>query len=192
MAVAYSSQWVDICSEAVVRLGKPPIVSLTEGTAAANFCNLYLGTAIEQILSRANWSAPRKRANLNRLIGTPIGYAYQYALPNDFIRPVDVQTEELPYVIENRSLLTDSETVSMVYVNRPDDVAELPGPLKNLISVYLALKLVAPLVASSEVHNRIFGEYQTANTEAIRSDHQFNDSDDIKDIRGYSWYGDNR
>ncbi|MBU1081617.1 MAG: hypothetical protein KKB59_14130 [Spirochaetes bacterium] len=168
--VQYGNSWVDIANRALGRIGKARIDTLTSGDELAQYVNTFLGEAVEYILSARSWSIAT-RIELARSASAPVfGYSYAYVLPTDHINTIAVATDGSPYLPEGWTILTDSETVYLVYIARPADPSILPGYLKKAISTHLAFLLSTPLTSSDALAARIAQESALALNEAITAD----------------------
>lgn len=84
VAVPDVSTALDICSDALVRLGANPIQSFTEGTPASQICSIVYPKVKGNLLSLYNWKFTHKKFQLARLAAAPkTQWKYQYALPSD-------------------------------------------------------------------------------------------------------------
>jgi len=194
MAIQYPDTWVEISNLAIARIGKQPITSLTEGSVTSGYCVAYLGEVISSVSALLDWNALKKRVALARLAEAPVyGFAYMYQLPGDFVRPVSVDLEGGPeYAIEQDKVLTDAESVGLVYVALPAEPSILPGYLIKLIAAALAVRLTTPLISSEAIVQRLAAEYNDAVVLARREDAKRNYDPGIAGIRGYDWYEDMR
>lgn len=171
MAIEYGNSWVEIANRALARLSKARIDSLTSGGGeAAQYCNTFLGEAIESVLSAHSWSIAT-RTQLARDSEAPaFGFLYSYPLPTDIINTIRVDTDGSPFKPEARAILTNSEYVYLVYIPRPTDPGALPGYIKRAISTHLAFLLSGPLTSSSQLANRIAQEAAVALENAVSAD----------------------
>lgn len=171
MAIEYGNSWVEIANRALARLSKGRIDSLTTGGGEmAQYCNTFLGEAIEAILSAHPWSIAT-RVQLARDAAAPaFGFLYSYPLPVDTVNTIKVETDGSLYKPEGSAVLTDSEYVYIVYVKRPDDPGVLPGYLKRAITTQLAFLLSSPLTSSQQLASRIAQEAAVALEDAVRAD----------------------
>lgn len=194
MAVEYPDTWVEMANQAIARIGKQPISSLTEGSTTSGYCNTYLGEVVDQVCSLHDWNGLKKRVQLARLSDVPAyGYGYYYQLPTGFVRPVEVLTEgDAEYSIEIDKVATDSESVYLTYIARPTDPALLPSYLFRLMTAGLALRITTPLVSSEAIVQRLASEYNDAVVTARRHDSARNMDSTMEQIRGYDWYEDER
>jgi len=194
VAVQYPDTWVEVANLAIARIGKQPIASLTEGSTTSGYCNTYLGEVVAAVSALTDWNALKKRAALARLVDVPAyGFSYMYQLPNDFVRPVEVQADtDAEYSIEGTAVLTDAEEVYVTYIANPLEPSSVPQYLIRLITASLAVRLTTPLVSSEAIVQRLASEYNDAVVVARREDAARNRDVTMSQIRGYDWYEDNR
>jgi len=75
---------VQICANALVRLGASPIQSFTEGTDIATSCSSIYNFKKDYMLSVYPWNFTKKFSQLSRLTAAPTAqWKYQFALPAD-------------------------------------------------------------------------------------------------------------
>jgi len=78
---------VQICANALVRLGAQPIQSFSDGTDIATFCNTIYDSKKKYILSSYPWLFSMKFAQLSRDTARPAAqWKYQYTLPADRVK----------------------------------------------------------------------------------------------------------
>lgn len=81
---------VDICNLALGHLGKPAIVSFTEGTKEANLCNAQYDIARRLVMVKSPWTFARRTETLAE-IATNIHsevWEYAYDVPNSSLKVV--------------------------------------------------------------------------------------------------------
>ncbi len=137
------SSAVAICCRALDFLGMAPIVSLDDGTTPANLCKRNFPMARDAVLRGYAWNCATRRARLASLAQTPEwGFAFQYQLPPDCVRVVNVRDDVLYNItwrVEGRSILTDAAgPLDVRYVARPDDAAALDDLLAEAVAARLA------------------------------------------------------
>lgn len=75
---------VQICSNALIRLGASPIQSFTEGTDIATSCQTVYSMKKDYLLAAYPWRFTMKYIQLSRLAEAPTAqWAYQFTLPAD-------------------------------------------------------------------------------------------------------------
>ena len=141
---------VDICNNALIRIGSKTITSLSDGDKVANACNAIYEQTRDTLLRQHLWNFAIKRTTLASETTTPgFGYAYSYPLPADFIRAKEMYGSELPYKIEQSSLLTDEGNVNLVYIARITDVTKFDPLFVEALILSIALRLSYILIGSN-------------------------------------------
>jgi hypothetical protein len=169
--IDYSSAWVKICNRALSRLGCTIISAMDDGSNEAAYCTELLPEAVQAVLSAYDWNDAKKRAELAPLSAAPaFGFDYQFQLPSDYLRPIAIDAGEYPFSLEGQQILTDSDAVTIVYIARPADPANMAPYLQKAISLALALDLTTPLTKSDSMTSRIAALYQQAIVEGKRDD----------------------
>ncbi len=141
---------VDICNNALVRIGSKTITSLTDGDKVANACNTIYERTRDSLLRMHLWNFAIKRSTLASEEDTPaFGFNYSFPLPSDFIRVKELDDPWTIYKIEQGKLLTDSSSVKLVYVSRETDVAKFDALFTEALILMLAINLSYILIGSN-------------------------------------------
>jgi hypothetical protein len=141
---------VDICNNALIRIGSKTITSLSDGDKVANSCNLIYEQTRDALLRQHLWNFSLKRTNLASEETAPaFGYTISYPLPSDFIRVKDLENTSTVYKIEGTKLLTDSSEIKLTYVSRVEDVAKFDPLFTEALILSLAIKLSYILIGSN-------------------------------------------
>lgn len=144
---------IDLCSQALVRLGAEPISSFEEGTAEADTADALYPGVRDECLSAHPWSFATGQAELERLTAVPVAdYAHAYQLPNDLLRVVsageDGRGRGIAYRIHEGRLHSDAERVTLTYIFRADETA-WPAFFGNVVVQKLAAAFAVPLTDST-------------------------------------------
>jgi hypothetical protein len=155
----------DLTTPSLVRLGngalsligEPPISSLTDNRDSARAVNENLTQALETVLRMHPWRCALERRSLNRLSSSPaFEYAYQFQLPENFIRLVETSTTARCSV-EGDKLLSDDAAVSILYVARIEDIGRLTPDVQGVVEAELAVRLAARLrTANTQLRRELF------------------------------------
>lgn len=141
---------VDICNNALIRIGSKTITSLTDGDKVANACNTIYERTRDTLLRMHLWNFAIKRVELASEETAPaFGLAYSFPLPSDFIRVKSLNDQLTIYKIEQGKLLTDSSRVQLVYVARETDVAKFDPLFTEALILMLAINLSYILIGSN-------------------------------------------
>ncbi len=112
---------IDIASNALVRIGVPPISSFDEGGAAGQAAsNLYEPT-IRALLTENRWRFAANKRQLAQLTAKPLNeWEYAYQLPSDLILLYRMQPRVSYEVFEDK-IYTNSNTCEIDYLSRVDE-----------------------------------------------------------------------
>ncbi len=112
---------IDICSNALIRVGASSISSFDEATAEAEVAKNLYNIIKNSLISSYPWNFSLKQARLNKLSFVPqADFRYAYLLPNDCLRVVscgnDAKSRGLEYVINGKSLYSNVDNAIISYV----------------------------------------------------------------------------
>lgn len=144
---------IDLCSNALLRIGANAIQGFDEGTAEATIAASLYPPIRDAILSAHPWNFALAQMRLARLSASPIAdFDYAYQLPADLLRIISAGTNErgrgIYYRIAERRLHTDSEDVYLSYIFRP--MEETFPPFFDIALIgRLASEFVIPLTEST-------------------------------------------
>lgn len=156
-----AASWVDIANSALVKCGAATIVSLTDASREANIVNLRLFYARDTVLRMHAWKDATNRVILSPLVTAPaFGYDYQFQLPSDCLRVLQVVSDNT-YKIERDMVLTDDSIVNLIYVSRVQDPTTLDSLLSDLIASYLAKDIIYSLTQDSQMTAMMAKDFET-------------------------------
>lgn len=108
---------VDVCNQALNLAGDiGSITSLTQATRPAEVAASNYADTKKTLLSRVDWVCAQRWFRLNRDTDTPLfGWSYQYSLPFDFIRIVEIDGNP-PYQQVGNKLFCNEADVLCLYL----------------------------------------------------------------------------
>jgi hypothetical protein len=164
---------VQIVNNALVRIGANSIISLTENSEAARAANVIYEQVRDATLRDHIWNFAVKRVQLAQDVAAPaFEYSYQYALPADCLRVLQMQEKTMVYKIEGRKLLTDEGTAKIIYLSRVSDPNEFDAMFVEALSARLAAELSIPLAERSTLYQNMMEVYRMKITDARSIDGQ--------------------
>lgn len=167
---------IDLCNNALDKLGQSPIVSLIDGSKAANLCNRNWPLIRDRVLRRHPWNFATERAELASEVGfSTWDYAYRYPMPADCLRVLQVDglsTDE--YVVEKRAILSNESPIRIRYIARVEDPNQYDTLVQDAMALALAVELCEPMTQSTTKKEMLLGELNEALIEAKRIDGQEN------------------
>lgn len=147
---------VTICNKALDFLGEPPIITLSDNTAAGRLCKKNFDLARDYVTSLHPWRFARKRVVLAPTTNTPaFGFDNEYQLPSDMLRHFLItSSDNVPledYKIEADVLLSDLNPIYMIYVARLTDalLTRADPTFAEAVSAYLAQVMATPLTQNT-------------------------------------------
>lgn len=181
MSVSSALTEVDLSNMALTMIGQQPISLLTDDNNRATMCNKRLGDVRDTVLRSHKWNAATKRATLAKTVTSPeFGFANQFQLPTLFIKMIATDLEGQAYKIEagnestggdSQILLTDADTLKIVYVYQLTDVSKMDSTLKHAIACRLAADIALPLTGDLNISDMMYKKYSQ-----ILADAKFEDS----------------
>ncbi|HDR9164866.1 TPA: hypothetical protein QDB28_005302 [Burkholderia vietnamiensis] len=169
---------VGICNRALTKLGDKRITSLDEDSKAAATLNSMYDDVLDACLRAHVWSFTKARAQLAALADAPLfGFSYQYRLPADFIRLIQIgqflvyprtDTRGL-FSIENGNILTDlAPPLYIRYAKRVTDPNAMDPLFRETFACRLAAESCESLTQSATKRQAAWAEHDQAITAAIR------------------------
>lgn len=141
-----------ICSNALRKLGDQPITALTDDSDRARNCNNIYPEIRDELLEARNWNFATERKSLARISTAPaFTWSYQYSLPADCLRPIRLQYIDEDYVIEGRNLLTDAETVNLIYLKQVTDPNQFTPSFIIALEARMAAELAYPITGDMQL-----------------------------------------
>ena len=150
---------VQICNHAIALCGGTEFIqALTDDSVHARRCNQFFLPSVERVLAEHTWSSSTKVAILAQdSTGPGAEYDYNYTLPHDCVKVVQVFLDDSGYspynrwVVRGRKLQTNMSTVYLEYVQFPEDYRDLDILLTTAIAYEIAEMLAATIVKDPEV-----------------------------------------
>ena len=162
---------VQICNSALNQLGASSITALTEDSKNARICNERYETIRDAVYRSHPWNCLVKRVQLAQDSDTPAwGFTYQYTLPSDCLRVLQIRDYNSDYKIEGRKLLIDESDVYLIYLAIETDVNQLDILLRETISAGLAQDIAYAITSNLQVTKLMAEKYQAKLSEARHTD----------------------
>ena len=177
---------VDICNSALNALGASTIISLTENSKNARLCNQRYEPVRDAIFRSHPWNCLQKRVELAKDTTAPVfEFSNAYTLPADSLRILKSENSNLSnnekFRIEGKKLLTNEDTIKILYVAKITDTTQYDTSLIETLSAKLAAELCYPITQSSTLMDRMFALYESKLKEARFNDATEGTADD--DVR---------
>jgi hypothetical protein len=152
---------VEICNAALNQLGASTILSLTEDSKNARLCNARYLNVRDAVFRSHPWNCLQKRIELSSDTETPAwGYTKQFTLPTDSLRLLSIYDSSYDYRVEGRKIVSNLETMKILYVSRVEDPNEYDELLRETIASALAADIAYAITSSNPVATTMYNLYQ--------------------------------
>ena len=163
---------VNICNSSLNLLGASTISALTDDTKNARLCNQRYEPVRNRVFRSHAWNCLHKRVQLAQNSTAPVvEYDYAYALPSDCLRVLKIHNgttdsiaSALDYKLEGRNIVTDIDTVFLIYIALDTDPNNYDTYLRESISHQLAADLCYAITNNATLANN----YMTRADERLR------------------------
>jgi hypothetical protein len=160
---------VQICNLALSKIGASNIIALDNETKEGRQCSYLFDLMRDAVLTSYPWNFALKRAELAQLSEVPdFEFYYQYQLPSDCLRVVDIYDSGSDYVIEGDRLLTDDDEVNIKYIARIADTTLYHPNFIEAFSLRLAADLAVAIANDKSLKATLLQEYRLAVFEAYK------------------------
>ena len=152
---------VDICNGAVNQLGATTIRSLTEDSKNARLCNSRFTQVRDGVFRSHPWNCLQKRIELAQDTTAPAwGFKYAYTLPADCLRLLRILDYDSNYKVEGRKILSDTETMKILYVSRVTDPNEYDESLRETLSSALSADIAFAVTSNNTTATNMYNLFQ--------------------------------
>tara|TARA_R110000822_G_scaffold225088_1_gene357934 strand:- start:2003 stop:2605 length:603 start_codon:yes stop_codon:yes gene_type:complete len=152
---------VQIVNNALIKIGASAILSLTENSEAARAANVIYEQVRDASIRDHIWNFAVTRVELAQSATAPaFEFAYQYPLPSDCLRVLQMESSSMVFKIEGRKLLTDEGTAKILYLSRVEDVNLFDPMFVEALSARLAAELAITLAESNSLYQNMMEMYQ--------------------------------
>ena len=152
---------VNMCNSALNLLGASTISALTDDTKNARLCNQRYEPVRNRVFRSHAWNCLHKRVQLAQNSTAPVvEYDHAYALPSDCLRVLKINNgstdsilTNLDYKLEGRNIVTDIDTVFLIYISLDTDPNNYDTYLRESISHQLAADLAYAITNNATLAN---------------------------------------
>ena len=169
---------VQICNQALSKVGAARIIDLLDDTKNARILNAIFEVKRDAELAAHPWTFAIKRAKIPALSTAPaFGWLYSYPLPSDFLRLIEVGNETNLYdtdsgarfQVEGGSILCDEASPLQIrYVYRVTNTGLFSALFVEALACRLAAEIAEELTQNSGKRDMAWAEYKEAIKQARR------------------------
>lgn len=183
------SSTVEIANLALLKLGsEEALLALTDNTTQGRVMNRLFVPVRDSELRLHNWKFAIARTSLVALAQAPAwGFQYQYQLPADFLRLVQVNDwyyrtgkQQTMWSVEGGKILTNIQApLKLRYVRRVDNSGEFDPLFVQSMACRLAVEACEKITQSTTKKQELAAEYKLNLRAAVRCDAIENPPDEL-------------
>ena len=167
---------VEIANSALIKIGAAPILSFDDATKEARLVKHRYIPGLRACLRSHIWNFALKRLSLAPTATTPaFKYTYEFALPADFVRALDVSDGDQDYRMENGKILANTNELEFLYVYQNEETPTYDALFDEVLANYLAWDLSYALTQSMSVKRDCWEAYR----ESLRQARSVNAKEEI-------------
>ncbi|EIP99332.1 hypothetical protein OpiT1DRAFT_03846 [Opitutaceae bacterium TAV1] len=169
---------VEICNQALARVGEKIVTSLDDDTEVSRRCLVHYAPTVREVLRDGQWHCATHRVALAPLAEKPaFEWQYQFSLPPDFLRMITLNGNDVSnpasdcplFEVAGPVLFSDVAEARIVYVRdlaQPAASANAPtleriDPIcESAIVLKLAAKLAWAFQSSRTLQESLLAEYE--------------------------------
>ena len=156
-----ASSVVGICNGALNQLGATTILSLTEDSKNARLCNSRYTQVRDAVFRSHPWNCLQVRLELPQSTTTPAwGFKFQFDLPGDCLRLLKILDYDSNYKVEGRAILSNNETMKILYISRIEDPAQYDELLRETLSAALGADIAYAITSNNTTSQNMLVTYQ--------------------------------
>jgi hypothetical protein len=156
-----ASSVVGICNGALNQLGATTILSLTEDSKNARLCNSRYTQVRDAVFRSHPWNCLQVRLELPQSTTTPTwGFKFQFDLPGDCLRLLKILDYDSNYKVEGRAILSNNETMKILYISRIEDPAQYDELLRETLSAALGADIAYAITSNNTTSQNMLVTYQ--------------------------------
>lgn len=170
-----ASSLVEIYNIALIHLGVSSTIISTSDELASSF-NVSWPSVSDQVARAYNWNCLRNvdiwAPTTDEVVDSET-YSHIFTLPENCVRVVSVDRNELPWEVRKRKLLTVTSAPKVVWTEKvPTDVGQLDACFVAAVSIRLAWATCFKITQSNNLKEQLQRDFRLAMIEARSIDSQ--------------------
>lgn len=177
---------ISICNSALLKIGAVRISSIDQDTKSAIHLKAVWDQIRDSVMRAHPWNFAKARVTLAPNGTTPAwGYDFTYDLPNDWLRMLEPDNNDVEFVVEGQQLLTNESTLNVKYLFRNEDESSWDACFAECMAWRLATELAYNMTQSATVVQYCGAGYKAALAEA-RAMNAF-DNNNFPELESTTW-----
>lgn len=148
---------IDICSQALLKIGEQPITSFSDDSSASKIANGLYDATLDALIARHTWNFATHKITLEREADG------KFTIPAGVLRLIDCDCRD--YEIDNGKIICDYPKIEITAIVRVA-ADKFPAYFVSLLAIKLAMEFCIPLTGNQNTFallNALFNtEFNTA------------------------------
>lgn len=161
---------VGICNVALARLGQTPIVTIGEGTVAANYCSALWDSCYKTTLRKHPWNFAVKVALLVEVTPaeTNLEWDYVFTAPTDLLRALCIlpASDKVEFEVKYNRIFSNQETCNLKYIYLNSTYTEWDDMFADAVAFRLASELAVPITGDMNKQQAFYKAWLMAISDA--------------------------
>lgn len=167
-----ASTIIEVCNSAITKVGGQSILSIDDNTTEARICKLRFAPCRKIVIRRHPWNFAIDRVVTAPEVGSPaFGYTYKHPFPATLLRVLEVGCD-VPYRIEGRYILADSDSLDLKYLKDVEDPTTWDELFGEALACYLAWDIAYKITQKQGVREELWQAYKDTLRDAKSVDAQ--------------------
>lgn len=163
----------EIVNSALAKVGGGRVIALTDDTPHARLMSEQYPKVRDDLLRGHPWNFAIVRTLLAATTTSPAyKYTYQYRVPADCVRVLDIDSQDFEWEREGQYIVTDSNSLGIRYVRRVTEVGLFDSNFCEVLATKLAADVCYALTQSTSLKELLMKEYTQKLREARSFDGQ--------------------
>jgi hypothetical protein len=168
------SSAVEICNEALGRIGAQPITSLDDASTEAKVCKVLYESELEELLDEHDWRFATTRLEVAADVAEPVyGWGYSYTLPSTVIRVLEADdgTGNLNWQREGNQVMCDnSGPIYLKVITKVTDPSRFPPTFEDALAYRISAEACMPLAQNQALYQFLYQVAERKTKEAQNRD----------------------
>jgi hypothetical protein len=150
-----------ICNSALAKVGAERILSLDDSSPNAQLCKEQYPKVRDELLRSHPWNFTITRIALAATGTAPVfGFEYQYTIPRDCMRILEIDSNELDWQKEGQYIVTDSDTLSIKYIAKVTEVGKFDANFSEVLALKLAHDISYGITQSTALKKQLHDDFE--------------------------------
>ncbi len=147
---------IDLCAQALLKIGEKPIVSMSEESVAAVMAHAIFPGVVDGLVAMHPWNFARVSKRLIPVAGEDRKNCF--LIPSDCLRIISVD-ETNNYEVMGANIFANTSSINLNYIRRVD-VSDYPPYFQSIAVLKLACEFCLPLTENYNLYRTLVSLFE--------------------------------